>query len=182
MLLSLLMSCHDHTQALHPSNPSPKGKDPIATKNSDLWGGKHTSAVLSHSHMVTDGNLPHRGVEQSSLPGCTADPRGLVTVFSCCLGSADPKRTWSGICVAPATAILAIQETSTLHSVLVWQKGVLRQCRVQKVLPAQDREKDVPAGCLSHCSVAPSLSELLFFCPLQPGPVFPLALRHPLSG
>lgn len=31
---------------------------------------KHSLAVLSYSHMVTNGNLPHRGVEQSSLPGC----------------------------------------------------------------------------------------------------------------
>lgn len=39
-----------------------------------------------------------------------------MAVISCCLGSADPKRTWSGIGIPPA--ILAIQEVST-HSTVV---------------------------------------------------------------
>lgn len=54
-----------------PWQSSPKGLRSHCCQNTVISGEENTAlAVLSHSHMVTHGNLPCRGVEQSHLPGC----------------------------------------------------------------------------------------------------------------
>lgn len=97
--------------------------------------------------------------------------------------AADPERTRSGISVAPATAILTVREVSTHAAVvLCGRRGCSGSVGSRGSHPPGSEESMHPLRAPPSCSAALHLSEMLLFFPLQPGPFFPLALRHPLSG